>query len=339
MKITIIENQLLYIQNKEKVFLRGNKIVFDSDGEKNVVKIPLKTVLFRSKYLKRLFRLDIRCFSKLGDSYFFFLKKTLYMVDSNYMIHAIRYFENMTSPLYFCASKKTQTIYFGDYSNNLTESKVNIYSLDNQGNIKVLVSFSPGVVKHIHNIYECEDGGLLIMTGDSNEESGIWSFKNGTLKPICAGEQKYRTCFLTKRANKIIFLTDSPLSKNYICSYNIDNSKLCLLKAINGPCINALEEKDILYFSTSVEPNPLRKRVFNNFVVSEFIEDKCIHIYKYIVKTDELIDLYKIKKDFHNMKYFGLGNSKLFFHNKTLYLVPLGNQKLYGKTIVIDLEI
>ena len=336
-----LKKQLIYKDAEESVYFGRQCLFFEKKEARKKVRLRCKNPLVFFHLFRRLFRFDIRCFSKINDRYFFFLKGSLYMVDDCYVIKKIRNFSNMSSPLYLSANISKTKIIFGDYSNSAERKEVNIYSLDYYGNLEIIYSFPPNSVKHIHNIIPIPniDDSYYVLTGDSDDESGIWILNKKAISPLLVGKQKYRSCFLFPKKNGFIYFTDSPISKNYIYEYQLDCNQMKQLHSINGPCINAVAEHGIVFFSTSVEPNPLKTGLFNNFKVSESILENYIYIYKLDTISNTLSVLLKIKKDLFDMRLFGLGNAKLLYLEKKLYINIYGTYKYYGKTIVIKGEL
>lgn len=337
--IKVLDGQILYADSNDYVLFIKNKIVFENQSNnfhKSLI-LPCNLLVSNIKLLRRLFRYDIRCFSKLVDKYFFFFKGTLFVIDNNFKLRPLKHFGNMSSPLYFYTDENKRFIFFGDYSNNKTKEPVNIYKLDYDEKITTIFTFKKSEIKHIHNI-QYYDKSYYISTGDNDKESGIWIIDGNGIKPVCVGSQRFRTCFLFKNEEAIVYLTDSPFSQNYILSLDLRTNTVSEVCQINGPCIHATTNNDFLFFSTSVEPDPTKRVPFNNFFVSKSIKDRYIHIFKYDFSNNETVELYKFKKDLHNMRLFGLGNARLLISKNSLLVIPYGNNKLYGKTIIIDIK-
>ena len=329
--------QLLFEDRQFTVFLKRTKLLIFKGASKQEVLLPSKLRgLMRIGLFRRLLRYEIRCFSRLGSKFFFFLKGSLYSADDSGKLSLIRSFSRMSSPLYFCLDRDQSSILFGDYSNDGVKEPVNVYRLYEDGHIDIIASFPAGTVKHIHNIIPAESGKFYVLTGDSDQESGIWVLEGNAISPLLVGDQAYRSCYLVSQGAKVVFLTDTPMTQNYIRELDLTSGKVRDLIPINGPVINAVCDSDSIYFATSVEPNPEMKKLFNSYVVSRSIYDKYIHIFRFQISTSTLTELYKYKKDHHNMHLFGLGNARLFLSEGILSVVPLGNGKLYGKTLSFE---
>ena len=339
------KEKIIYKDNDTEVFLKRNILSFCQNSIIKTVKLPLpfylKPFLYFNLFL-RLFRIDIRCFDRIGDNYYFFFKNCLYSVKKSkaaLMLNQIRIFK-MSSPLYFTKGFDKKSILFGDYTNDGKNNKVNVYSISENDEIKTLFSFNPGIVKHIHNIVPSYDNNFYwILTGDSDLESGIWKLdKDNNIDLFIGPSQFFRSCFMCETKDNLYYLTDSPLVDNYINVVDKASKNIIHKTPISGPCIFALFDGKNIVFSTSVEPNPNKKRVLNNYKKSETIKDRFVHIYKYNLKSNELRELISIKKDFHNMKLFGFGNANVFSNNNTILFTPTGVKKYSFKTIEIDYE-
>ena len=327
------------------VFLKRNTLSFCQNNETKTIKLPVPLYLRPFLYFKlflRLFRIDIRCFDRIGGNYYFFFKNHLYCVEkseTSLLLKQIHRFK-MSSPLYFAKSFDKKSILFGDYTNGDKNNKVNIYSVSKDDGLKIVFSFNPGTVKHIHNIIPSFDNNFYwILTGDSDLESGIWKLdKDNNIELFVGPSQNFRSCFMCETKDNIYYLTDSPIIENYINIIDKLSKNIIHKIPIPGPCIFAMFDGQNILFSTSVEPNPDRKRFLNNYKKSEIIRDRSVHIYKYNLQNNETKELFSVKKDFHNMKLFGFGNANIFINNNTVLFTPTGVKYYYFKTVEIDYE-
>ena len=151
---------------------------------------------------------------------------------------------------------------FGDYWGNPKHECVNVYGL-NQNGCRIKYQFAPSTIQHIHNVCVDETSNrILICTGDSDDESGIWEVFDDfrCVKPLIRGSQKYRTCsaYITDRG--ILYATDTPLCENGIYLFDEKHRKLTMVYKMPGPCIYSTKIKTVsgtekFVFATSVEPD------------------------------------------------------------------------------------
>ena len=336
--------KIVYKDINIEVFLNQNKLIFCDCNQKRNVKLPINALLkpfLGIKLIRRLFRIDIRCFERIDNNYYFFFKNKLYTIiddQQSLKLKCLQQFD-MSSPLYFTKCDDKKTILFGDYTNDDKSKKVNIYRISDS-KITICFSFGSGIIKHIHNIVPSYNNGRYwILTGDSDAESAIWELDhNNNLSLFLGPSQIYRSCFLCESDDKLYYLTDSPIVDNFICIIDKKTKQTVNTIPIAGPCIFATLRGKNIYFSTSVEPNPDKKQIFNNYRKSNSIKDRFVHIYRFNLEKEELEELSLIKKDFHNMKYFGFGNAQLFVDNNDIFITPIGVKKYSYKTLKIHYE-
>lgn len=345
-KMTIYSKEKIVFKDENiEVFLRRNKLSFRNGDEIRTIKLPIPFYLSPFLYLKlalRLFRIDIRCFEKINNNYYFFFKNVLYKITKNETkleLNQIRKFK-MSSPLYFAKSFDQKTILFGDYTNDSKNDKVNIYSISESDGIKTVFSFEPNTIKHIHNIIPSNNNEhYWILTGDSDEESGIWKLdRNNSISLFVGPSQSFRSCFMCETEENIYYLTDSPIIDNYINRISKTNKMLIDKISIPGPCIFAKFDGENIIFATSVEPNPYKKKFLNNYKKSETIKNRFVHIYTFNINNNKLKEILSIKKDFHNMKLFGFGNANIIIYDGSIFITPNGTGKYSYKTLKINYE-
>ena len=229
-------------------------------------------------------------------------------------------------------------IIYGDYIGNINRGPISIYRRIFDGKWKKIYEFPSHTIQHIHNIvFDRFRNRYLIMTGDLDEESGIWEadidFK--IVKPIVQGSQKYRACVLMPTENYLYYATDTPLEQNYI--YRLDNSgKLEQVSEIPGPCIFGIEKNDYLYFSTSVEGDPTLgkwKYKFSN-KLGRGVKDRYSHLFR-LSKEGEIEEITKLKKDWFPMWLFEFGNMKFpISDDNRVYVCPQSLKAKYGTYVI-----
>lgn len=222
------------------------------------------------RFVERLLRLEPRFAVPAEEIYTYYVSYggalNLVNVRTKSIYKAVSYRKGMNNPLHIT---KLEGIHgfedgyvFGDYWGNLEKECVNIYRLY-RNECTVKYRFAPSEIQHIHSInVDQQSKRVLICTGDTDEESGIWEafddFKY--VKPLIRGSQNYRTCgaYITDRG--ILYATDTPLCENAIYLFDEKQQKLNMVYKMPGPCVYSTKIKnsggaDIFVFATSVEPD------------------------------------------------------------------------------------
>ena len=171
----------------------------------------------------------------------------------------------MNNPLHPCKIQGLEGfddgVYYGEYTGNLDKSSVSVYKRNaNTGIWKPVFSFNRGQINHIHNIVpDYINQQMLILTGDTDSASGIWSAKENfsTVEPLLIGKQEYRSCSLFPVEQGFIYATDAPLDTNYIFHSKLIKGKWKTKKLyeLQGSVIYSIENNGFYYFSTTVEPD------------------------------------------------------------------------------------
>lgn len=152
-------------------------------------------------------------------------------------------------------------IAYGEYWGNCEKEPVAVYARKKgRDSWEKVYSFPEKQVLHIHAVIpDPFRNGVLILTGDNDDESGIWLATDNfaTVTPLIKGGQGCRACVAFPTAQGILFATDSPLEKNAICmaSEGADGWISRPLRELPGPCIYGTRVGNRFLFSTSVEPD------------------------------------------------------------------------------------
>ena len=296
--------------------------------------------------LSRLMRLEPRCATMISEhecllSY----NGAVYLYDFEYKTfkQEHQFDRGMKNPLSFCKVLDCNgmvKIYYGEYIWNKNKGPVAIYRRDNDGWEKVF-EFSEVLVTHIHNIvYDEYRNRFYILTGDSDEESGIWiadiEFKN--VKLLIGGKQEFRSCVAFPAEDGLIFATDTPLETNYLSLIRIKNDKVKKVErlcSLPGSCIYGEVVGSKCYISTTVEPDSSLPTWWYRLTyrLGKGIKDRYSHVYE-IDNNCRVNEIYKQRKDFMPLWLFQFGNI-LFPYNETkkLYIVTQSLKGGHGKTI------
>ena len=312
-------------------YYNGIICVYDKTNRRVVSRHRIDNCYFFS-FLSRLLRKKPRAAVALDNNTFIFSCHgkvyRLSIIESELVIEH-EFLKGMNNPLSFCTRYDKNgniiDILYGEYINNFSHEAVSVYRRFSNG-WKNVYDFPAHTVKHIHNIiYDKYRNRYLIMTGDSDDESGIWEADPdfNSVSPIVRGSQKYRACVLMPTKDGFFYVTDTPIEQNYV--YHLDNDgNLTAINEILGPCIFGIEKNDYLYFATSVEGDSTLatwKYIFSS-KLGNGVKDRYSHLYR-LSKNGELEEIDKIEKDWLPMWLFEFGNIKFPSSNDNrVYICP-----------------
>lgn len=352
----IVKGKLLCICKEYRVFYRTGKIWVIGLEEEVLytfhVLSGIKRICSYIRIFERMMRLEARCAIQIAkDQLLISCNGKIYHVDVKNKTYVIEheYGKGMLNPICFCETDEVPNtaveVLYGEYIWNEKKEEVNIWGRED-GRWKILNSFPKGTITHIHQIvYDKYRRVYLIATGDSDEESGIWSMDTEfqEIVPIVRGKQMFRSCFLFPVEDGIIYATDTPLAENAIYKVEYESNSVKKIQDIPGPCIFAKEIENGFVFATSVEPDSslptMRYRM--TYKLGAGVKDRWSHIFVY---EDGLIrEIDKYKKDTWPMWLFQFGNCQ-FANNYNeeqadiVYIVPTAVKKYDGKTIAVKVR-
>lgn len=363
MKIKIISNNKV-LCNVGEYYLsyRSGNLYFQKNFEEKAKKfftLPLsnlKKILIKVRILERLFRLEPRIAIALNDKEFLlsYQGKILKLDLKGNVTQEHLFRKGMNNPLSFCLYEGN--IYYGEYFGNKYKEQVNIYQRNLNGEWKKVYSFLEKEIMHIHQIcYDKFRECFWILTGDSDEESGIWKadLNFNKVESIFRGKQKYRSCFIMPNKEGIAFVTDTPLEDNgiYYSTENKSGEWSIPERIYNmpGPCIYGTKTDNNYLMVTSVEPDSSLSPIRYKFTkkLGKGVKDR----YTYIIYGNSekgYKKIAKFKKDLYKMWLFQFGNCQIpniiinsKYYNKNrdfIYLTPIALKKFDGKTLSISLK-
>lgn len=203
---------------------------------------------------------------------------------------------------------------YGEYWQNSLHEGVSIYTrMNNKCIWKAAYTFPENTVKHIHNIVpDSIHNCVYVLTGDSDEESGIWRFKNNfsSIEKLLVGKQMYRACFLKPYENELLFITDTPALQNCIYTYSLQDGSITQKMNIPGSCISATNIfDDKIIFCTAVEYMDRKRKCLD---LISYRRDKGIYDwYSHVFvgdNSDGFNEIYSSKKDVLPMGLCQFGN-------------------------------
>ncbi|OIN03907.1 hypothetical protein BFS86_03435 [Shewanella algae] len=255
----------------------------------------------------------------------------------------IKFREGMSNPLFFSkvsgnASYPDQVL-FGEYWGNSGKESVRVYSreLSDSSPWNILTEFTAGQITHVHNILaDINEQRLLILTGDSDKESGVWEIKTNDVAPkkIVAGKQIYRSCIGYVEDNYLYYATDTPQEENFFARLCLTTLEVEKLLSLEGPVIYGSRIKNKLLFSTSVEPDTELSgfRYLLSRRVGRGLKSKDCVVYSY--DGINVHEINRFKKDFLPMGLFQFGCVSFYTSENMNYVYGYGMSLSYidGKT-------
>lgn len=341
----LLKEVLLCENDKYLLCYHRGKLIIRKSEDYNIVKtFHLHGGIRSIPIVERLLRLVPRTAVSISKDDFIFShdgKIYRYTVNNNALCIEHYFINGMKNPIVFNAEYNDDgeivDLLYGEYFWNEEKGPVSIYRR-RESHWNKVYTFPPHTIQHIHNIiYDKFKKRYLILTGDSDEESGIWEadVEFNKVTPILRGSQKYRACVLLTTNKDIFYITDTPLEYNYVYRLSIDNT-IQEIAEISGPCIFGVEKGGSLYFATSVEGDPSlggwKYRLSNK--LGNGVKDRYSHLYK-LSQDGVLKEITKMQKDFFPMWLFEFGNMKFpFSSNKNVYVCPQSLKAKYGTYVL-----
>ena len=318
-----------------------------------IVKLPQSLFwkfLSKIRIFERTFRMEPRFAIKLNnEEYLISYRGAMYRLSlySKEIVLEQKYINGMINPLHPCMIQGLKGfedgVYYGEYTGNSERLPVSVYKRNaNNGTWKCVFSFNQGQINHIHNIVpDYINQRMLILTGDTDSASGIWSAKENfsSVEPLLIGKQQYRSCGLFPVEHGFIYATDAPLDANYIFHSKLIKGKWETEKLyeLQGSVIYSIENNGFYYFSTTVEPDSKvkGKRFLITNKLGPGIKDRNVHIiagnlvegFKVIVKYEK--DIYPMGLcQFGAVHFSNLKKNQVILH-------PIGVRDVENNLIIL----
>lgn len=212
-----------------------------------------------STLLTRIFRIGVHHYIYFNDIHILFRKNRIESYDVNG--HLVKTFSSFrgSRPLKVFFSKSG--IYFGEYWSNKHREEVNIYRTEDGLNWSVVYTFNKGSIRHVHGIQFDEYRDIyLILTGDSDSESGIWGTNDfSEIWPIVSGGQNSRAVSFLVHENSYIVPMDSPLTKNYIMKYHHSSGSYVPVSTLKGSAFHSVKIQSLNFISTVTESSKVNR--------------------------------------------------------------------------------
>lgn len=347
--MNIIAGRLLYVldDNKGLLFRQMSFYLVDliTGNVTFVCRVPIdkmSALISKFRLVSRLRRLEPKCVGRLSESEFVVsLLRTCWLVDVAKQ-KCTKLCNNPTGfseVINFCSVE--DGVLWGDYGRNAEYREVNIYYLGKDQRISVVHSFPSGMVRHIHNIVE-RDNGYVLFVGDNEAKAGIYLVnKEWTeVQPWKTGQQKYRAVVGFPYNGGVLYATDSVETENHI-RYVSEEGEETILASLNGSCIYGCETKKYYLFSTTVEPHEGGGKLSLVFEkLGGGIKNRDVTIVAVSKKDLSVRQVASFRKDVWPMKLFQYGRCIFAGGQKemnTAWCSPVACNKYDGRTIKIEL--
>lgn len=348
----------LYVSSRLNLLYRKGSLYQNTnitDKPTHIVKLPFtikQQLLSVFRFSERLFRLEPRVALPVDDETFLVsCCGMIYCADVRTGTIAVehKYRTGMNNPLNLCVIKGIQgfddCIAYGEYWGNIGREEVSIYVRKKKYCAwEKVYEFPKGCIQHIHGIIaDPYRNGVLILTGDRDEESGLWmaTMNFQVVEPVLVGSQRYRSCVAFSSQEGILFASDTPLEKNVItfATQKRNGWSEKILCEIPGPCIYGVQIKNNYVFATSVEPDSQIKglRYLFTYRLGIGVRDRR----SYIIMgnaTNSFKEIVCFRKDLYPMLLFQFGNVQFPNGDMSMNFVmyPVSVSQYDGVTLAIN---
>lgn len=322
-------------RNGDVILSKNNKIFKYNSIDQKVNRII--KLHYNNKYLdminkgllRRLLRGGIHSIVKIENRLIVFFDSRIFVVNKN-EIKSSYDIKTCRRPLNVCLHPINNNVYWGDYVASTNRMPINIYcSKDSGTSWNIVFTFPENSIRHIHNIIYDEIRHIyLILTGDKDNESGIWVTKDfHKIDPLLIGKQKYRATSLIVKNDYYIIPTDTEIERNYIQKFEIKNSSIQQIAEIPSSSIGARTIAGYSFVSTMVEPSIVNNTNIVNLYVSE--------------DDAKWSKIFSAKKDFFSGKYFQYASLQIpeyeYNYAENFFYFNLMNTKK-GSSVIIFTE-
>ena len=162
-----------------------------------------------------------------------------------------------------CAMDANGGIFFGEYLANDERGEMNVYKYEiGSDSLKVIYTFPPNSIKHIHGIYFDEfTGSLFCLTGDDEKECQILQtfdeFK--TVNVVGKGDETWRAVSILFSEQFLYYGMDAEFRTNHIYQFDRETGERTSLGEVSGTVFYSKKLGEDLFFTTTAENAPSQK--------------------------------------------------------------------------------
>lgn len=337
-----INKNILLVEDKHYFFSKSNAIYktsFETHQTEKIGNFPasiLDKIFLHNKLFKRISRRDVHHLNRLPNGALIGIiqKGIILQKRGQTTFQKVFHIPRGSRPLNLAIHPTNGRVFFGEYFQNKNRETVHVYGSENGLDWKIYYTFPANSIRHIHRIiYDEFRKGWWVLTGDTDEESGLWFSKDNfkTLELITGGSQKARAVSIIPTKDGLIIPMDSPEEKNYIHFFDTNKKEFKTLRALIGPAFHASYQAltKRYFITTVVEPKLFSKTTKTAIYTSkDGLDWECLDSFE----QDRLSKL-----SYHYFRYPEIiifpnnHRSKSFFYCR-------GIQKYNGKTITYSLD-
>ncbi len=255
----------LYVDGEVLYASRGLQVLTSDDGGESYEPfatcpgLPGERWISRSRLLARLGRLGVQALCPLptGGAVAVLRQRIVWRAPNSHLFREVLKIERGSRPLNICVTSSGR-VYFGEYFNNPDRQSVHVYGSEDGEHWSKVHTFPAGTIRHVHNIIEDPyRDGLWVLTGDADEESGLWFTGDNfrTLDCVVGGTQRARAVALIPLEDGLIVPTDTPNEQNYVQYFDLETEKLTQVASLPNSAFHAIEQGGLLFISTVAEPS------------------------------------------------------------------------------------
>ncbi len=153
-------------------------------------------------------------------------------------------------------------IVWGEYGANQRRRAIRVYVSQDQGRTySVGRTFSPGEVRHVHNVVYDRAGCYWVLAGDHDDEPGIgrMSLDFTDFEWVVKGKQIHRAVGAFDFGDYLVYGTDTEMEPDAVMRLDKQSGRLERIAELDGSCIYSCQFGGWYALTTSVEPSVVNR--------------------------------------------------------------------------------
>jgi len=222
----------------------------------------MKAAVSRLKLPSRLLRYYVSAFSLLSDgSRVAVARDGIYSARPGELhMKCIFSIGRGSRPLNFAVGHQDRVVW-GEYGDLPPGQEIFLYAFNDNGqSFDVVHAFSPGDIRHIHNVvWDKYDDVYWVMTGDFDRQPGIGRLSKDlkSFDWLIRGGQVARAVGVIVEKDFLYYGTDTELAQNYIVRLDKKSGRISKLMNVEGSSLYAARFGCVRLMSTCVEPSKI----------------------------------------------------------------------------------
>lgn len=266
----------VFKDNTALIYVKGEFQVISIENKELVSKFNLpvskwKKISCKLRILERALHIEPRWAMPFENKVLILWDGKVYKVDPKTGIYGVEKIKLKGKPLNIACINDikgfSNSLIIGDYYKNSKRDEVRLFwRRESNQEWEIAYTFTAGKIRHIHNIVpDKQNERVLILSGDEDNESGIWEAKDNfrVVRPLFIGKQLYRACQATIFNSLMYYATDTPSEENAIYCINNKERNIEKIADLRGSCIYGHVYGDLWCFSTTCEPKAHAKNVID----------------------------------------------------------------------------